>query len=146
MVIDLSLDDQNINVTEKAHALLDKYSQTHPKYGKSPETAPFKTMKDVFMTAVHIGAKLGRSRPLDGKRVSPFKGVVLSHDEQMYLRALAMGSEEDPNVISDSQKVVRIAEEFANAGIWELDRILTTSDESPLWDLVEHFVNELNQS
>ena len=143
MATDLSLDDNSFNVTEQAHAILDKYSQTHSGIGKNPESAPFRTMKDVFMTAAHIGAKLGHSRPLNGKKVSPFKGVILNHDEQTFLHALAMGSTDNPDVISDSQRVVRIAEEFANAGIWELEKILTTTHEGPLWDLAEYFATEL---
>lgn len=146
MATDLSLDDYSFNVTELSHALLDKYSQTHPGVGKNPETAPFRTMKDMFMMAVYIGSNLGRPRPLDGKRIAPFKGVLLNHDEQMYLRSVAIGSTADPNVIADPQRVVRISEEFANAGIWELHRIITTSDEGPLWDLADYFADELNQS
>jgi len=144
MAIDLSLDDNSFSVTEKAHTVLDKYSQTHPGLGKKPESAPFKTMKDVFMAAIYIGAKLGHPRPLDGKRVSPFKGIVFDHDEQTFLRALAIGSTNDPDIISDPQKVARIAEEYANAGIWELEKILTATQEGPLWDLAEYFANELH--
>ena len=100
-------------------------------------------MKDVFMTAVYIASKTGKNRPLTGKRVSPFKGVVLSHEEKMYLNALAIGFEGKPDVISNPQRVVRIAEEFANAGIWDLEQILTTSEEGPLWDLADHILEEL---
>ncbi|MFC1926550.1 hypothetical protein ACFLWV_02235 [Chloroflexota bacterium] len=145
MAVDLSLDDYAFNVTELAHVILDKYSQTHPGVGKNQESAPFRTMKDVFIMAVHIGSK-GRPRPLDGKRISPFKGGVLNHDEQMYLRSIAIGSTGDPNIISEPQKVVRIIEEFANAGIWELEKILTSSDEGPLWDLTNYFTDELTKA
>jgi hypothetical protein len=101
-------------------------------------------MKEIFMTAVYIGAKTGRHRPLDSKRVSPFKGNILSDDEQNFLRALSIGHTENPEIIMDPQKVVRIAEEYANAGIWELEKILNTSAEGPLWDLADYYARELS--
>ena len=147
MASELSIDDISFNVTERAHELLDKYSQTHPRIGKSPETAPFKTMKDVFMMAVYLGAQTGRSRPLDGKRATPpFKGGVFNHDEQMHLRAVAIGSTKDPDIMASPQRVVRIVEEYANAGIWELEEIVNTSSEGALWDLADHFARELSDS
>ena len=146
MASDLSLDDYSFNVTESAHELLDRYSQTHSGIGKTPESAPFRTMKEVFMTAVYLGSKKGRPRPLDGKRISPFKGTVFGDDEQMYLRGVAVGLTEDPDVIGDPQRIVRIAEELANAGIWDLEDALTTSGEGALWDLADYFTNELSNA
>ena len=69
----------------------------------------------------------------------PFKGGVFTHEEQMFLRAVAMGDSGDPEVMADPQSVVRTSERFANAGIWELDEILTSSHEGALWDLAAHF-------
>ena len=147
MPSDLSMDDINVNFTEKAHGLLDKYSQTHSAHGKNAETAPFKTMKDVFMMALYVGARSGRPRALDGKRAtSPFRAGVLTHEEQMLLRAIAIGHLKEPEVIGEPQRVVRIAEEFANAGIWKLDEILNTSGEEALWDLADHFLEELAEA
>lgn len=147
MANELSLDDVSFNVTERAHELLDRYSQTHPGVGKNSETAPFKTMKDVYMMAVYVGARVGRPRPLEGKRAnsSPFKGGVFGLDQQMLLRAVAIGHTGDPEIISDPQKVVRISEEFANAGIWELEEVLTSTSEGALWDLADHFATELTE-
>ncbi len=143
MAVELSLDDYSFNVTERAHEILDRYSQTHRKIGKTSATAPFRTMKDVFMMAVYLGSTTGHSRPLNSKRVSPFKGGFLSHEEQLFLRGVAIGSTGDPNVMADPQRVVRIAEEFANSGIWRLEEILTTSGEGALWDLADYFTKEL---
>ena len=143
MALDLSLDDYSFQVTENAHVILDRYSQTHPAPGKNPQTAPFKTMKDVYLMAVYLALRVERSRPLDGKRVVPFKGGVLSYEEQLFLRAVAMGHTGDPEVMGDPQKVVRISEQFANAGIWQLDEMLTSSNEGALWDLANHFSEEL---
>ncbi len=139
----LSLDDVNFNVTERAHELLDKYSQTHPSIGKNYETAPFRTMKDVFVMAVYLGSKLGKHRSLDGKRISPFKGGLFNHDEQVFLRSVAIGFTGEPEVIMDISRTVKIIEEFANAGIWELDKIVTSSSEGALWDLADFFTREL---
>jgi dnd system-associated protein 4 len=146
-VTDLSLDDFSFGFTEGAHGLLDRYSQTHPGVGKTSVNSPFKTMKDVFIVAVYLGVSTGQRRPLDGKRApSPFKGQVLDHDEQMYLRAIAIGATNDPKVIGDPQQVVRIAEEYANAGIWKLEEIATSTADGPLWDLLEHMREELSHS
>ena len=143
MALDLSLDDYTFQVTESSHVVLDRYSQTHPGPGKNPQTAPFRTMKDVYLMAVYLAVRAERSRPLEGKRAGPFKGSVLTHEEQMFLRAVAMGHSGDPEVMADPQRVVRISEQFANAGIWELDEILTSSHESALWNLADRFAEEL---
>ena len=145
MDTELSLNEYSFNVTEKSHKVVDRYSQTHPGIGRSknPETAPFKPMKEIFLMAVYLGARSGRPRPLDGKKMDIFKGLILSHDEKMYLCALAVGYREDPDVLAEPQQVIRIAEEFANAGIWKLEEILDTTDEAALWDLADHFAKEL---
>ena len=146
MATDLSLDDYNINVTERAHGLLDKYSQTHASVSKSRLSSPFKTMKDVFMTAAYLGAQAGNPRPLEGKRVSPFKGSVLNPEEQLYLQALAIGHLESVEALADPQQVVRVAEEFANAGMLRLQEIADEGGEDALWNLVNFFLGELSSS
>ena len=91
MARDLSLDDYSFQVTETSHVILDRYSQTHPAPGKSHKTAPFRTMKDVYLMAVYLAVRAERSRPLDGKRVVPFKGGVFTHEGANVLESCRYG-------------------------------------------------------
>ena len=139
------LEDQIFHVTEAAWKVLDRFSRTNPGAGKTPETAPCRYMKDVFMLAVYLGAKDGRPRELNGKRRDPIRGSAFTHEEQLMLRAIAVGHTGDPEVMADAQKIVRVAEQFANAGVWKLEEIFTRSPEGALWNLADFFLDDLGQ-
>jgi hypothetical protein len=100
-------------------------------------------MKDVFIMAVYLGAKTGRPRKLDGGRHDAIRGGAFSHEEQMLLRGIAVGHTGNIEVIADARQVVRIAEQYANAGIWKLEEILSRSPEGALWDLADFFLDDL---
>ena len=144
--MDVSLDDYSFNVTEQAHELLDRFSQTHPSVKKNSLSAPFKTMKDVFIAAAFLGAELGHTRALDGKKVAPFKGSNLTKEEQLLLQGLAIGHVSDPEILAEPQRVVRIAEEFANSGIGRLKEIAEDGAEEALWNIVNHYLETLSES
>jgi dnd system-associated protein 4 len=106
--------------------------------GANPEMAPFRTMKDVFMWAACQGFHRGEKRPL-AQRKGIFKWAQFSEQLDVpLLRAIAIATTDDVNVLASQDKVLRIAEEYANSGIHELNSILLQSDGQPLWNLVEN--------
>lgn len=100
-------------------------------------TAPFRTMKDVFMCAVCLGVQQGRKRPLTSKRLPIFRWAQFdSQIDVPLLKAVAIADNSDVDVLLRRNDVLAIAEEYANTGIYELrDAVLNGADQ-PLWNLV----------
>lgn len=110
--------------------------------GKNAEDAPFETMKDVFMLAACLGFELGESRPLEGKNQDIFHWAQFSEQVDVpILKALAIAATGDIQVLAEPDQVLRIAEEYANAGIREIREQLVEADGQPLWSLVESVAN-----
>ena len=107
--------------------------------GKGIELAPFETMKDVFMAAACLGFKLGKRRTLVGKREQPIQFSVFKDQTDIpILKAIALATSHDVNTLVDHEKMVEIAEEYANAGIGELRlRLAEDQSQDPLWLLVD---------
>jgi dnd system-associated protein 4 len=105
--------------------------------GTDPVEAPFRTMKDVFMWAAVVGARLGERRSLEGKKTVVFRWAQFSPQIDVHLlKALALSRRDDLSVLVDQEEVLTIAEEYANAGIRELKSELLDSGGQPLWNLV----------
>lgn len=103
----------------------------------SPETAPFLLMKDVFMWATALGVKAGRRRPLSGAKTQIFRWDQFSQDMDVpALKTIAVAETGDVEVLLHEDQILRIAEEYANAGIRELKRELVDQPGQPLWNLV----------
>jgi dnd system-associated protein 4 len=122
-----------VSIDEDVHEL---YRDLTEKSGQDPEASPFPMMKDLFMWAVAIGVKVGKPRPIN-KRVSVFRWDQLSqHTDIPALKALAVSETGDVDVLLDTGHILRIAEEYANAGIHELKFELIDQQGRPLWNLV----------
>lgn len=105
---------------------------------ENPEAAPFVLMKDVFMWAVALGVRIGRRLPLSGAKTQIFRWDQLSQDLDVpVLKALAIAETEEIERLLREDQVLRIAEEYANAGIRELSKELIDQSGQPLWNLVE---------
>ena len=106
--------------------------------GKKLEDAPFETMKDIFMLAACLGYDMGEPRPLDGGQRDIFHWTQFSDRVDVpILNALAIAETGDIQVLADQEQVLRIAEEYANAGIREIREQLVTEGKQPLWSLVD---------
>ncbi|HYV07814.1 MAG TPA: hypothetical protein VFB82_24695 [Blastocatellia bacterium] len=106
--------------------------------GTDPVSVPFRTMKDVFMYAAALGYQLGEPRRLTGKRLTIFRWAQFTPQTDIpLLKAVAIASSGDVNVLRSEEQVLSIAEEYANAGIHELRRRLLDEQGQPLWNLVE---------
>lgn len=105
--------------------------------GKNPEESPFLTMKDLFMLAACIGFQMQQSRPI-GKREQPFHYSVFTEGEDLpILKAIAIATTGNVDVLADPDRIVEIAEQYANAGILELRTLVTENLGQPLWNLVD---------
>lgn len=99
--------------------------------------APFRTMKDVFLWAVCLGVQLGRRRSLAAKKLAVFRWAQFDSQVDIpLLKAFAIADSSDITVLLRRNDILTIAEEYANAGIYELrDAVLNGADQ-PLWNLV----------
>lgn len=104
---------------------------------KNAEESPFLTMKDLFMLAACIGFQMKQSKPL-GRREQPFHYSVFTEAEDIpILKAIAIANTGDVAVLSEPERIVEIAEQYANAGIHEIRSVVAENAGQPLWNLVE---------
>ncbi len=104
--------------------------------GSDAISAPFRTMKDVFMWAAFLGYQQGIRRKLEGKRVSIFRWAQFSLETDIpLLKALAI-VEDGVESLQSQDKILIIAEEYANAGIHELQAAVLGRSGQQLWNLV----------
>lgn len=83
--------------------------------------SPFESMKNLFMLAVFMGYYEKKRVPLkSGNKIDIFRWDQLSEEDVPLLRALALAETGDVAVLSDQGRILTIAEEYANAGIMEI--------------------------
>ena len=106
--------------------------------GNDPTRTPFRTMKDVFMLAACVGFEQGQRRALSGSKHQPFHYSQLSEQADVpILKAIAIATTGDIQILSDMDAIVAIAEEYANVGIHEIKMHIIDPAGDPLWNLVE---------
>jgi dnd system-associated protein 4 len=122
-----------INIDEGNHGLYKRLTE-----GTDPISSPFRTMKDVFMWAAVLGYRRGERRPLSGRRIIVFRWAQLAPQTDVpLLKALAIASEDGTEVLRDQSVILSIAEEYANAGIRDLETGIVADNGQPLWNLTE---------
>lgn len=113
------------------------YKQLSEKSNQNPEMAPFFLMKDVFMWAVALGVSKRKRRPLSGNKEQIFRWDQFSQDvDRPALKTIALAEVEEVEILLQEEKILRIAEEYANEGIRELKAELIDQPAKPLWNLV----------
>jgi dnd system-associated protein 4 len=117
--------------------------QWHPFFKELTSRAdlqdtPFTTMKDMFMWAASLGYSRGGRKPLSGKKAGIFRWAQFhSQTDVALLRALAIADTGDLTVLQDQDKILEIVQEYANAGIYELQQALSGDYGRPLNQLLE---------
>ena len=82
------------------------------------DLSPFESMKNVFMLASFIGYNEKKRIPLGKDKEMIFAWARFSPEEDVpLLRALALAETEDVEVLTDQDRILTIAEEYANGGI-----------------------------
>jgi dnd system-associated protein 4 len=120
-------------IDEAVHDLYKRLTE-----GTDAVSAPFRTMKDVFMFAASIGYQRGERRPLAGRRLIVFRWAQFSAQTDIpVLKAIAIADTGDVDVLRNQDLVLSIVEDYANAGIHELRRRLLDQHGLALWNLVD---------
>ena len=97
---------------------------TKPREDEShQDLSPFESMKNVFMLATFIGYNEKKRIPLGKDKEMIFAWARFSPEEDVpLLRALALTETEDVEVLTDQDRILTIAEEYANGGITEIQK------------------------
>jgi len=129
---EIAISRDTVVIDEAVHDIYKQLTE-----GNDPVSVPFRTMKDVFMWAACLGHRLGERRPLTGKRVIIFRWAQFTPQTDIHLlKALAIADSGDVNVLLSQDDILTIAEEYANAGIYELRTSVLDEYGQPLWNLV----------
>lgn len=87
------------------------------------ELSPFESMKNIFMLAIFIGYNEEKRIPLGKDKEMIFAWAQFSPEEDVPLvRALALAETENVEVLMDQDRILTIAEEYANGGIIEIQK------------------------
>ena len=122
----------------------DSYHETYVALSSSPKEIGvqeesehlFDSMKNVFMLAVFVGHSQGRREPLKDRR-DIFAWAQFSEERDIpLLRALALAETERVEVLSNRSEILTIAEEYANAGIIEIQEKIADMRENKIMHLV----------
>ena len=101
---------------------------------------PFETMKDLFVLAAFLGYLMEKRVPLKNK--ADFAWDALKDEEYApLLRALALAATEDIKVLTNSGRILTIAEEYANAGIELIQKQVENMPGNRVMNLVDVLVN-----
>jgi len=112
----------------------DIYQQLKSGANKQPEEAPFETFKDIFMLAACLGFQNGRRVPTI-KSGSEIRLSVFTEDDIAILKAIAIAETGDVEILARFGEILTIAEEYANADIYEVKAYLMDEGGRPLWNL-----------
>lgn len=129
-------------VSRKERVLIDEsvaeiYRELRADANSQPEQSPFATNKDIFMLAACLGYRSGRRQALSsGKKLDIRESVFLESDLAI-LKAIAIADTGDVAVLSQPGEILRIAEEYAQVGIFEVRSNLLDEAGRPLWNLLQ---------
>ena len=119
-----SVERHRISIDRSHHSTYQELTKRPDKESSKEEKdfPPFESMKNLFMLATFIGYKNKKRVPLENK-VDIFSWQVLATDEEYVslLYALAVTDTNGVEVLTDRNKILSIAEEYANGGILQIE-------------------------
>lgn len=122
-----------VSIEDGVHEI---YKALSDKSSQNPESSPFFLMKDVFMWAVALGVKSQKRRELSGSKTQIFRWDQFSQDLDIpALKAIALATTGDVDILLKDDEILRIVEEYANEGIRILKTELIDQPARPLWNL-----------
>lgn len=126
------MDRDTVTIDDSVHYIYKELTDGH-----DPVSVPFKTMKDVFMWAASLGYKRGERRPITGKKQTIFRWAQFSSQTDIpVVKAISLANNNDISVLLSQDEMLTIIEEYANAGIHDLNARLCHEHGQPLFNLV----------
>lgn len=127
-----------VYVEESVHGIYKQLTE-----GGDATTAPFVSMRDLFLLAACEGFRVGERRPLADKRAGIIRWWQFKPQTELsILKAIAVAGNGDASILQEHEQLISAIEEYANAGIRQIDHILLQEDgKQPLWNLVKWLNN-----
>jgi len=102
-----------VYIEEEAHEIYKKLKE---------ELKLFDTMKDVFLVAASLGFYMNKKKPIEKKKDIFIKHVFNKEIDIPFIGIIALSDTHDKNIFE--RDLLEIVEQYANAGIWELNEII----------------------
>lgn len=112
------------------------YDELKHETSKQYEQSPFSSYKDIFMLAACLGFRTGRKQSLPSGKRYDIRSDIFREPDLALLKAIAIADTGEVQILGQSGEVLRIAEEYAHAGIYEVKSSLLDERGRPLWNLV----------
>lgn len=110
--------------------------------GADPISAPFRTMKDLFLWAACLGFRRERRKKIDGKKVTIFRIAQFNQEIDLPLiKSIALAETGDLNILLDREMCLTIVEEYANGALHSLSCFDQRQGGSTLYKIVENIKN-----
>jgi len=130
-----------ISIEKKVHETYKQLTE-----GNDPVESPFKSMKDLFMWAAILGFINGNRQPIEGKKETIFRWAQFTPQIDIPLiKALALASSDNIDVLIDRNDLLLVLEEYANGGIHEITMEIVEQPGQVLWNTVG-LMSKLNQN
>lgn len=139
----INLHNIRVRIGKNKHPI---YKELVSASGTNAEDYPFATMKDLFMVAACMGAKLNRYKE-PGATLEIFAGNVFDAKTDMpVLAAVAYQRRQDLKTLLDPKQLVEIAEAYAHGGIGMLRDELVQGPSRPLSNFVAMLFDEIGDT
>ena len=121
-----------------------KREREYEELQKSPRS-PFKDkeMWVIFLSAMMVGYREKTRTPLKGTRHDLFRASTLKSEEEWLIRSVAIAEKGDLDIFLDEKEILKIAEEYANAGILILYDMMFGGELGDPIKKVEHYVKDV---
>ena len=126
-------------------SVMDIYRELRTDANTQLEQSPFRTNKDIFMLAVCLGYQAGVRQTLPkGSKKHDIRVAIFSDNDMALLKGIAIADTGNVEALSHPGEILRIAEEYAHVGIYDIKASLLDERGRPLWNLVD-LINSRNR-
>lgn len=137
----------DITVPVEFHEAFTRYSRTSGK--ADIDRSPFPRMVDLWFLSVCVAARLGLE-PADLRKYETKKiidGSIFSQDPWRIhtLMLIAIGKEDEVDIVSEPRKIMRLADRLAVAGLPKVIEMLKDGEAAPIWNLSDAIDNLLRK-
>ncbi len=120
----------------RRHVCIDKEAHESYKSLTEGKSAPFRSMKDVFLISMVLGFRSELHKPINQKQ-DIFQWPVFNSDEDVpTIQAVAIAHTHGVAVLGNPEEVLSIAEGYANGGIGQIREAVLGRPGLPLDNLV----------
>jgi len=142
----------DVRVPNRFREEFGRYCQTHSDDGgkSSALHSPFPRMIDMWFLAVCLGAQEGKPAEYDAKDTYKIIDASIFSSDPWRIDALvllAIGYENNVEIVNQPREVLTLASGFAVAGMDKLLKMIKEGDSDPIWNLsdeLDHLLKKMH--